>query len=214
MGTCRRSGFCVGGLEERAFTPREPGSRGVNARGVATKVVPPRKSGEVAITTPPRSAAEPPIPGGIGRGVVMNGSRPVLDIRQSFTILVLAATALARPALAATLAVASTGVDSATCGGAANPCRSISRAIANAAAGDTIVVGPGRYGDLNLDGNFSDPGDEAAQIGTGCSCMINVDKPLTIVSRDGASPTVLDVTSGSSATDVVHIGVGDVVFGE
>ena len=40
------------------------------------------------------------------------------------------------------------------------PCRSISRGIANAADGDTIVVGPGRYGDLDRDGTLSEPNEE------------------------------------------------------
>lgn len=40
---------------------------------------------------------------------------------------------------------ASTGVDSATCGPAAAPCKTISQAVTNAAAGDTIKVAAGRY---------------------------------------------------------------------
>ena len=64
---------------------------------------------------------------------------------------------------AATLHVANNGIDSDTCGAGSAPCRSISRAIVNAAAGDTIVVGPGRYGDLNGDGSFGGPGEEPLQ---------------------------------------------------
>src|SRR5512132_1509340 len=51
--------------------------------------------------------------------------------------------------VADTLTVANNGLDSDTCGSSAAPCRSISQAIDNASEGDTLVVGPGRYGDLN-----------------------------------------------------------------
>ena len=105
----------------------------------------------------------------------MRSLRCFLSIWKPLTIIVLATVALARPALAAKLTVASNGVDEATCGAAASPCRSIGRAIANAAAGDTIEVGPGRYGDLNRINGFTDPGDEPAEIGSGCLCMIKVD---------------------------------------
>jgi hypothetical protein len=114
-------------------------------------------------------------------------------------------------ARSATLLVANNGVDSSICGVPGNPCRSISQAISNAAPGDTISVGPGRYGDVNNDGDFSDAGDETAVSGSGCDCMINIDKPLTILSSSGASATVLDA-SGASIT-VVHIQTSNVVFG-
>ena len=62
---------------------------------------------------------------------------------------------------ATTRRVANNGVDSASCGTSANPCRSITQAIANAADGDRIVVGPGTYGDLNNDGVLGNsPGEE------------------------------------------------------
>src|SRR5262245_14686348 len=85
-----------------------------------------------------------------------------------------AAIALAAPANAATLRVANNGVDGAGCGTTTSPCRSLSRAIANAVAGDRIIVGPGRYGDLDRDGTFGESGEET---GAGCSgngCMILV----------------------------------------
>jgi len=119
--------------------------------------------------------------------------------------------ALAGAAEAATLNVANNGQDSGTCGAAASPCRSISQAIANASAGDRIVVGPGRYGDLDGDGNFTSPGEEAAEVGSGCFCMIKVDKPLTIESRAGAGATVLD--AGGALVNVVQILANGVVFG-
>jgi hypothetical protein len=96
------------------------------------------------------------------------------------------------PALAAKLLVASTGVDSGTCGGTTSPCRSITQAILNATAGDTIEVGPGRYGDIDRDGNFGEDGEEPVEQDTGCDCMIFVDKELILVSRDGAAATLID----------------------
>ena len=66
--------------------------------------------------------------------------------------------------LANTLSVANNGLDSATCGSSAAPCRSISQAIANASEGDTIVVGPGRYGDLNGNRIFGEVGEETAAV--------------------------------------------------
>jgi parallel beta-helix repeat protein len=90
------------------------------------------------------------------------------------------------------LEVANNGIDSATCGSSAAPCRSISQAIVHASEGDTIVVGPGHYGDLNGNGIFGEPGEEAADVGS-CSCMIKINKRLTLVSSGGAAATVLDV---------------------
>lgn len=110
---------------------------------------------------------------------------------------------------AETLHVANNGVDSPTCGDKDSPCRSISQAIVNASAGDRIVVGPGRYGDLNGNGTFGEPGEEAAE--ADCSCMIKVDKPLKLESRDGAFVTVLD--AGGAQMSVVRIVASEVVFG-
>src|SRR5262245_3880387 len=94
--------------------------------------------------------------------------------RQSLLVmlgLVLAAPALATAAPLA-LRVANTGVDGPTCGSAASPCRSITRAIANAATGDTIQVGPGVYGrDLDRDG-IDEPGEEAETIFVGKAIKI------------------------------------------
>ena len=118
--------------------------------------------------------------------------------------------ALAGTAEAGTLNVANNGQDSTTCGAAASPCRSISQAIANAVAGDRIVVGPGRYGDLDGSGTFTPAtGEEAAEVGSG---MIKVDKAVTIESRAGAGATVLDA-GGASSLGVVWIQSSGVVFG-
>ncbi|QSQ22757.1 right-handed parallel beta-helix repeat-containing protein [Pyxidicoccus parkwayensis] len=110
-----------------------------------------------------------------------------------------------------TLYVANNAVDSKSCGAKTSPCRSISQAIDNARNGDRIVVGPGRYGDLNADGDFDDPGDEAAEVFTGCRCMILIDKRLKLESTDGAKATVLD--AAGAVLDVVNITANGVVFG-
>ena len=109
-----------------------------------------------------------------------------------------------------TLYVANNGLDSALCGAKLSPCRSIRQAMANASAGSLIVVGPGRYGDLNQNGMFGEFGEEGAP--AGCNCMVQVDKPIRLVSRDGPAATVLDAT-GAPAVTVVRITANDVVFG-
>jgi hypothetical protein len=98
-----------------------------------------------------------------------------------------------------------------SCGTKILPCRSVGQAISLAAAGDTIIVGPGIYGDLDGSGTLGDfPGEDA---GTGgCNCMINVDKQLTILSRDGAHLTVLD--AGGLRGRAVNIQVSATVFGK
>ena len=108
----------------------------------------------------------------------------------------------AAPLDAATLHVANNGIDSDRCGTSNAPCRSVSRAIVNAAVGDTIVVGPGRYGDLDGDGSFGGPGEEAGP--AGCGCMIEVNKRLTLQSSDGAGVTILDASLAELNGIVVH----------
>ncbi|MGH2359242.1 MAG: hypothetical protein ACRDGM_01700 [bacterium] len=115
------------------------------------------------------------------------------------------------------LEVASNGSDSVSCGSKEVPCRSISQAIANATDRDRIVVGPGLYGDLNNDGDFTDPGEEAAEPGPGCTCMIKVDKSVQIESSDGAMVTVIDVNRtnlGGSSLAAVLIQADGVTFGK
>jgi hypothetical protein len=103
------------------------------------------------------------------------------------TLLLLVTTAT--PVAAATLQVANNGLDAAGCGTKAVPCRSITRALAAAASGDTIVVGPGRYGDLDRDGTLGEAGEEAPAVGA----LIVVDKAVSIVSSTGAVWTIVDV---------------------
>lgn len=108
------------------------------------------------------------------------------------SLLAVALLVLSHSASATTRFVAQQGVDSGTCGASSAPCRSISQAVANAVDGDTIVVGPGYYGDLNGDDDFADPGEEAAETGGGCDCAVKIDKRVTVKSRDGAAATVID----------------------
>lgn len=109
---------------------------------------------------------------------------------------------------ATTLTVAAGGLDADGCGPKAAPCRSISRAIFNAAPGDKIVVGPGRYGDLDADGTFGEPGEE-----TGSSnAVVRIDKTLTVESVEGAATTLID--AGGANLITVRISANGVLFGK
>lgn len=111
---------------------------------------------------------------------------------------------LAGPAHAATFhAAASHGTDAPGCGTKAAPCRSISAAIDAARDGDTIVVGPGRYGDANRDGDTGDPGDEPGL--PFCGCVLGIGKEVTIVSSDGASATTIDGTTVVATRTVLFL---------
>lgn len=87
------------------------------------------------------------------------------------------------------LHVANNGVDKANCGERRSPCRSIFQAISNAQTGDTILIGPGRYGDLNGDSDFDDPGEEHPGHQ---GCLVCVTKRLRVQSLNGAPSTVID----------------------
>jgi len=113
---------------------------------------------------------------------------------------------------ASVLRVETNGIDSATCGSNQSPCRSISQAIENAVASDTIVVGPGRYGDANADGDFNDPGDERAEVGVGCYCVLKVAKAVRIESSRGAEMTVIDAPA-VNVEQIVQITASNVIFG-
>ena len=115
-------------------------------------------------------------------------------------------------AYAATLYVANNGVDAlvcglvvlgSSCGSQTNPCRSITCAIQYAQAGDTIMVGPGRYGDLDGDGVIGEPGEETGS--PGCGCMLSVNKSINLVSSNGAAATVIDATTVQVNTNVLLI---------
>lgn len=99
---------------------------------------------------------------------------------------------------AATLNVAVGGADADGCGTKTAPCRSISRAIAAAAPGDKILVGPGRYGDLDADGTFGEAGEE-----TGAGAVVTIDKAIVVESVEGAATTLID--GGNAALFGVQI---------
>lgn len=109
-----------------------------------------------------------------------------------FSAIAIALCGALQPAKSAQVQVAIYGVDTPTCGNARQPCRSINRAIANAKAGDTILVGPGNYGDLNLDHDELDPGEEGTQPTD--PCVICVRKRLNFFSTAGAASTVITDT--------------------
>ena len=107
---------------------------------------------------------------------------------------------------ARTLRVATTGKDSATCGPVL-PCRSISRAIGNAVALDTIIVGPGVYGDINHNGVLREAGDELGP--PACDCMLWVNKRIVLISTDGAAATVIDARNVNVGRTVVITAGGE-----
>jgi hypothetical protein len=114
--------------------------------------------------------------------------------------LALAALAIAGSAGARTVYVGNDGLDGAACGTKAVPCRSISQGIALAATGDTVLVGPGYYGDLDGDGMLGEPGEEGP---TGF--FIKVDKAVRVISRDGAAATYIDGTQPLDATPTTPV---------
>jgi hypothetical protein len=99
----------------------------------------------------------------------------------------------ATAASAATLNVAVGGTDADGCGTKAAPCRSITRAIDAALAGDKILVGPGRYGDLDADGTLGEAGEES----TDAAGVVVIDKPVAIESVEGAATTVIDAAGAN-----------------
>jgi hypothetical protein len=103
------------------------------------------------------------------------------------SILLLFSTGLT--AEAAVLQVGNNGLDGPGCGSKIAPCRSITRAIDLAAPGDTIVVGPGRYGDLDRDGTLGEANEEGPETGA----VIVIDKAVTVESSTGAVWTIIDV---------------------
>jgi hypothetical protein len=127
-----------------------------------------------------------------------------------------AAFLIANHANAATLSVTNDGVDSATCGSSAAPCRSISQGIENALDGDTIEVGAGLYGDISGNNDFSGPGDEHPQM-TGpdnrLGCIVCITKAVHIFSLHGAAVTVIAGIPSTPFTANVMILHDGVLFG-
>jgi hypothetical protein len=118
----------------------------------------------------------------------------------------------------ASIVVANYGTDSGSCGSSAEPCRSISQAIAYAAPNEVIYVGAGRYGDVSGTGTFAGPGDERAQSGIGDdidyqSCVICIFKPVQIYSLNGSAVTYIQANSAASFQNAVYINSAGVTFG-
>jgi hypothetical protein len=124
-------------------------------------------------------------------------------------LVILASGLLTRMGIASasdTVFVAANGIDSATCGGSASPCRTITFALALAPTGGSVAVGPGAYGDVNGDGTLSGAEEEP---GNGDSA-IEIAKPVRLYSTQGAAVTTI---SGGFFGSVVQIDSNDVVFG-
>jgi hypothetical protein len=138
------------------------------------------------------------------------------------TCVLLLTFSLKATAAAPVVYVANNGIDAASCGTQAHPCRSITQAMANAAAGSIILVGPGIYGDINGDGKFDLPGEEKPQstiinlppgnVPVEPSCVVCILKPLHLVSRYGAESTIID--AGGASYNVVEIIAQNVTFGD
>lgn len=126
------------------------------------------------------------------RGAAMTGTsaRTSRTMRRARVLTLLLLGFGASSAAAETVYVANSGSDGPGCGIQTSPCRTISQAIDVAANGDVISVGPGVYGDVDGDGEFTTPGDEPASF-DGCNCVVRVDKSVRIVSQQGAGATVL-----------------------
>jgi hypothetical protein len=108
-------------------------------------------------------------------------------------------------ARAATLHVANVGGTNNVCGSRAEPCPEIGQALEYAADGDTIVVGPGLYGDPDGNGFVEWPADEA------CECIVHVTKRVRIVSSGGADKTF--VLAGATDLAPVRIEASGATFG-
>ncbi len=122
----------------------------------------------------------------------------------------LAALCVSHSVAARTLNVAMNGEDGPDCGDTREPCRTITVAIANADGGDTVEVGPGLYGDLNRDGDMNDVYEEGA-LGLGaCVCAVDVNKRVTVRSRDGADVTIIEA---GPATRGVRINANGATLG-
>ncbi len=160
------------------------------------------------LTVMPNTARRYPCP------LTCRGFLNALDFSKRLCLMTALVLGLGGPAMlqAATLYVSAFGFDSPTCGAPGMPCRSISQAIDNAQAEDTLIVGPGHYGDANGDGDFKDPGDEDAALSGNCHCLVNVDKPLTILSSHGAKDTVID--AAGSDLNGVKLSANHIIFGK
>jgi hypothetical protein len=125
----------------------------------------------------------------------------------------LIAPATAMSASQLTFYVANNGANAPDCGlSRSAPCRSINHTVSIAPAGSRIVVGPGRYGDVNGDGVLQGP-DEEEPCRSDAS-MLCVKKRLTLESSSGPHATVIDAGgTGGLGWTVVYLGADGIVFG-
>lgn len=106
-----------------------------------------------------------------------------------------------------TIHVANNGLDGPGCGTTAAPCRSISAGIAAAADDDTVLVGPGRYGELNGDDALGGAGEETGNY----NGVVYINKRIKVLSAEGAGATI--IRGVSSVPDVVYMDVDGSQFG-
>lgn len=104
--------------------------------------------------------------------------------------------------------VANNGIDGAGCGNETAPCRSIGAGISAAMEGDTVLVRPGRYGELDGDDALGGPGEETG-FGYG---VVDITKPVNVLSTHGAGSTT--IRGISSLNSVVFIAADGAQFGE
>jgi hypothetical protein len=79
-----------------------------------------------------------------------------------------------------------------------------------ASDGDTVIVGPGTYGDLDRSGTLGDsPGEETGGFG----CMVVIARPVTLLSSAGAAATIIDASTVAIGCNVGIVADG-VRFGK
>jgi nitrous oxidase accessory protein NosD len=122
------------------------------------------------------------------------------------------AIALGGTASAATWHVANDGLDTNDCAQAISACRTITRAMELASPGDTVLVGPGRYGDLDQSGSYDGINEEAGMLVPNGGAGVIVNKPLTLLSTRGAGATFIDM--GKTTESAVLISADGVRFGD
>ncbi len=111
-------------------------------------------------------------------------------------------------AAANTLHVANNGLDVPGCGTETSPCRSISAAIGAAVDDDTILVRPGRYGDIDDNGALGGAGEETGN----SNGTLYINKRVKVISTAGAGATV--IRGVSNIPIVVYLDVTGAQFGE
>jgi len=139
----------------------------------------------------------------------------VCAMRAAIALLSVLAVAIPANGFAGSVYVANTGIDSGACGSKTDPCRSITRGIANAAAGGTVIVGPGVYGDLDEDGIAGEAGEETPGPCDpyGSMCMLVLDKAVRVTSSGGAFATVISARTVGAVLAAVGVNAVEATFG-